>query len=146
MIPGRSYKLRPQKMGQGFGKANVFVPEGYLVHLVLVPADGAGGAGNSGYQRGGSGSLTPNTLYGEDIYQLFPFGANWCRLALGVSLVEQLGKAPKIRFPNHSAVWATLQDQTGSGYSYGGLVTDIQAYLLAEVGNSVPVEITNGDV
>jgi len=22
-------------MGQGFGKANVFVPEGYLVHLVL---------------------------------------------------------------------------------------------------------------
>ena len=135
----------PRKPGQGAGRANAFVAEGYLVAYALVPAADVGGAGNSGYARGGSGSLTPDTLYERDIYNLFSFGANWIRLALGVSLVELLGKTPKIRLPDHSSLWTTLQDSTGSGYSYGGTVTGIQAYLAGEVGNSIPVEITNGE-
>ncbi len=143
--PRISSRLIHRKPGQGAGKNSGYVHEGYLVAYSLIPAAEVGGAGNSGFAFGVGGSLGPETLYEQTIYNLFSFGANWCRLALGVSFTDLLGyRPPKIRFPDNSLVWTQLQDSTGSGYSYGGTVTDIRAYLLAEVGNSIPVEITNG--
>ena len=108
--------------------------------LALTPA---AHAANAGYVEAVDGALDPVLVEGETIARLQSFGANWCMVDLQPLGNENLwAGAPTITvsFPELTGAPSGILS-AASGYSYGGTVTNIQALLNAEIGNSVQVII-----
>ena len=108
--------------------------------FTMTPADR--GAGNAGYNNGGTPLFPDENLDGHDIWQLASFGENFCRVDLGATRIELLDAAPSIIFPDFGKA-VQLADQTPS-YSYGQTYAGLAAYLTAQIGTPIKVHFLLG--
>jgi hypothetical protein len=107
----------------------------------MVTPENTGGI-NYGYTEGGVGSISKNPVENTYIRGIQSFGANWNRLDLGVDGLQQLSTRPYVRWAGHDNVWYLLQSTLGNGYSYGGSVPGIAAYLQSRAGLATQFEIS----
>jgi len=107
----------------------------------LIPQIG-GGVGDAGYDFiHANAYIDDDNLDGLFIRDIISFGTNWCRLNLGDTTAQLLQSIPLIEFPALGTGFIQLLDMSHNNYSYGNTVTGIQAYMNANIGNTIKCNI-----